>query len=244
MEQLAQLPVWIQLLSMGSFLFASGFLMTRCPLLPTLLLSFFYAYGVLGNGEMPSFCVKHPWVWSILLLLPLIVLGILWWSLLGASSGPDGGMGIGMAMAWLTIISIAVLAVIFLVTWVPAFIKTARLLIAVHQTPWQTLLLGAFFIVGIIAGLVGINFTGLFSDPLLFFAKMLPLLIRNIPVALLICTLSLLSIKSKSMGGGFALGIAVCLILSILQSLCWTLRYEHLAKKHTLETTGQTYNHK
>ena len=75
MEQLANMPMWAQVFSMGSFMFASGVLLLRLPLLPTLILSFIYLLNIFGAGTtMPSFTFKSPWIWTIghaVLLIPL-----------------------------------------------------------------------------------------------------------------------------------------------------------------------------
>lgn len=61
MEQLANMPVWAQILSMGSFMFASGVLMTRIPLAPAIILSFFYLYGVFAKTNIvPSYLLQQP----------------------------------------------------------------------------------------------------------------------------------------------------------------------------------------
>ena len=65
MEQLSNMPLWAQILSMGSFMFASGVLMTRLPLAPAIILSFFYLYGVFTKApSLPAFILQQPWKWT------------------------------------------------------------------------------------------------------------------------------------------------------------------------------------
>ena len=100
MEQLSNMPVWAQMLSMGSFMFASGVLMTRIPLAPAIILSFFYLYGVFSatNG-IPSFCLQRPGLWlGMHIGLPLLLL-LVWGLFLVAASGVTGDNGLGMGMA-------------------------------------------------------------------------------------------------------------------------------------------------
>lgn len=94
MEQLTNMPVWAQLLSMGSFMFASGVLMTRIPLAPAIILSFFYLCGWFGTfAEMPNFTLKNPSFWLCLQIALFLIVCVLFATV--NDQGPIVGMGWG-----------------------------------------------------------------------------------------------------------------------------------------------------
>lgn len=99
MEQLSNMPLWAQILSMGSFMFASGVLMTRLPLAPAIILSFFYLYGVFTKApSLPAFILQQPWKWTFIhagIIGLILVLGIALAISLILSNDKDGvGTGI------------------------------------------------------------------------------------------------------------------------------------------------------
>lgn len=156
MEQLSNMPVWAQILSMGSFMFASGVLMTRIPLAPAIILSFFYLYGVFVKTDTtPSYILQQPWKWTIIhggVLALFVLLGIVLFVALAFSKDKDG-MGTGMFGAY----GLAGIGVIFgllvLVSLVPAFIKWVHLLKVLPGTTWQTVLWCVLFGLGIVTGI-------------------------------------------------------------------------------------------
>lgn len=236
MEQLNNLPLWAQLFSVGSFMFASGLLMTRFPLAPVLILSFFYTYGVFSSSSRPSFCLTHPWIWAICLLLPVLLLLLLWvgfyWCL-SSASGPDS-MGLGFAGAWLFVITVPVLGICFLVSVIPAWVKMVKLLAYLHPSAWQTTVLCVLFALGIILGICSLSTPGLLSNPLDNCGNFMQLFSGKIFFfSLLICTLSLLCIKlGRSLNGGFILGLTVCLVWSVCQHCYFHVRFQRLSQKY------------
>ena len=156
MEQLTNMPIWAQILSMGSFMFASGVLMTRIPLAPAIILSFFYLYGVFAKTNIaPSYLLQQPWKWTIIhggVLALFVLLGIVLFVALVFSKDKDG-MGTGMFGAY----GLAGIGVIFgllvLVSLIPASIKWVHLLKALPGNMWQTLLWCVLFGLGIVTGI-------------------------------------------------------------------------------------------
>ena len=128
MEQLANMPVWAQMLSMGSFMFASGVLMTRIPLAPAIILSFFYLYGAFNTTHhMPSFTLQHPWIITALYIgIPLVFVLFATW--VNAQSSGPGDMQIGGTL-W-TLIALIPVVIAWLVSLVVAFIKLYQFIIA------------------------------------------------------------------------------------------------------------------
>ena len=165
MEQLANMPIWAQMLSMGSFMFASGVLMTRFPIAPAIILSFFYMYGAFGpcgDKIMPGFTFKNPWLWTALPLILAGVLLVLWYSFAhGDFSGSDG-MGIGFAGVFLILITILSVIGAIVAAWIPALIKWIKLLPAVSHAPWQMLVWIVLFVGGIAVGLLSLK--GCYTD--------------------------------------------------------------------------------
>ncbi len=155
MEQLANMPLWAQILSMGSFMFASGVLMTRIPLAPVIILSFFCLYGgFVKTSTSANFILQQPWKWTIIhagAIGLLLLLGIILFVGLVFSKDQDG-LGIGMFGAY----GLAGIGIIFgclvLVCLVPAFIKWIHLLKALPGATWQTVLWCILFGLGIVTG--------------------------------------------------------------------------------------------
>lgn len=147
MEQLTNMPMWIQLLSMGSFMFASGVLLTRIPLAPILILSFFYLYGNFNTvNSVPSFTLQHPWIITAL----HVVLPLLWIWIVGVgNSGGPADTRIGEVI--LVVLGLILLIVAGLV-W--ACIKWHQFFttVSVAKPVWVVAL--TCFIIGIIVGLV------------------------------------------------------------------------------------------
>ena len=170
MEQLANMPVWAQILSMGSFMFASGVLMTRIPLAPAIILSFFCLYGVLGtNNGIPKFILYHPILFTalhILVLLPLI--GIF-------------SLEIGEKYPLIPIISKWTIGLAFLLSFIVAGIVAIRFL----SIPNWSMLIRSIgvgcFILGIGDGILRLG--GVFSQ-----SGELDLIIRT-SICLLLCVL-------------------------------------------------------
>ena len=170
MEQLTNMPVWVQMLSMGSFMFASGVLMTRIPLAPAIILSFFYLHGAFGtNSGIPKFILYHPRLFTalhILVLLPLI--GIFCTE-------------IGEKYPLIPIISKWTIGSFFLLSFIVASIVAIRFLSIPN---WNMLIRSigiGCFIIGICNGVL--RFGGVFSQD-----GELDLIIRTI-ICLLLCVL-------------------------------------------------------
>lgn len=150
MEQLANMPVWAQILSMGSFMFASGVLMTRIPLAPAIILSFFYLYGAFNTTHhMPSFTLQHPWIW---MWVHIGLAGILMTFLLVSipNDGPDGA---GIVLGSLSGLVLGTIAILWLVSLLPAFGKWVVLLRSVPIENWQIYVWVLLFAVGIVTGI-------------------------------------------------------------------------------------------
>lgn len=152
MEQLANMPVWAQILSMGSFMFASGVLMTRIPLAPAIILSFFYLYGAFNTTHnMPSFTLHHPWVITALYVgIPLAFL--LFVKLLDMQSrNQPGDMQIGGTI-W-TLIALIPVIIAWLVSFVVAFIKLYKVVASVPIAKYVWAVALCLFIIGFAVGI-------------------------------------------------------------------------------------------
>ena len=150
MEQLANMPVWAQMLPMGSFMFASGVLMIRIPLAPAIILSFFYLYGAFNTTHhMPSFTLQHPWIITALYIgIPLVFVLFATW--VNAQSSGPGDMQIGGTL-W-TLIALIPVVIAWLVSLVVAFIKLYQFIIALPAAKYVWALELLFFIIGVTAG--------------------------------------------------------------------------------------------
>lgn len=169
MEQLTSLPLLAQVLSLGGFFFGSGIMMTRFPLLPSLMFSFFYLYGVLNsNGAAPSFTFSHPWIVVALhgvLILPLIGIWVLFLRALATASGPDS-MGLGMTGMWLVVITGLAAALFILISLFPALFKLGKMLFALHCGGWLTALYILLFLLGAGSGVFTLSDWANFPDSL------------------------------------------------------------------------------
>lgn len=151
MEQLSSLPLLAQVCSLGGFFFGSGLLMTRLPLLPSLMLSFFVLYGFLNsNGGTPSFAFSHPWIIVALhgvFILPFIGIWILFFKAMASASGPDS-MGLGFAGMWLIVITGIAVALFILISLFPALFKFGKMIYALNCGVWPSALYILLFVLG------------------------------------------------------------------------------------------------
>ena len=149
MEQLTNMPMWAQILSMGSFMFASGVLITTIPLAPIIILSFFYLKNSFTRTDnSASFILQCPWNW----LKVYGAVGILW-AIIGIFCSIIGGN-----MSYLIAEGIAVgfgfiiLGLVTAASFIPAFTKWKCLLKHCPGPYWQVVLWRMFFAIGIILG--------------------------------------------------------------------------------------------
>ena len=190
-------------------MFASGLLMTRIPLAPGIILSFFYLYGAFGKvAAMPSFAFKYPWKWSLLLVGILLLLFVLWVGfvyLASKTSGPDS-MGVGFAGIQLIFLTGLVVGLVILISLFPALVKWIKLVAAISHSYWQTVVWCILFAGGIGVGIFnlgGREFVGRF--------------LWTTVLAIIICVGSLSSIAwgmtspAGILGGGVALLISLAL---------------------------------
>ena len=227
MEQLTNMPVWGQILSMGSFMFASGVLMTRIPLAPVIILSFFYLYGAFGNfTTMPTFTLKHPWIWTVLHLFLLVLLAFLWIRFnhaLSKAHGPDA-MGLGFAGVWLIILTGSVVGITILISTFPALFKWGQLLLAISRSPWQIILWSALFTGGILIGIFSLgvmkSLHNLSGAPM-YMAFTQFRFISPTFIALLICACSLAGITfgMDNLNGILACSVSVLCSISLISVL-------------------------
>lgn len=149
--EITSLSMCVQVLSMSCFMFASGVLMTRMPLLPIIMLSFCYLYGGMESmTAIPSFTLTHPWLWFFTHLTIALLLAFAWSGfrrIATKSSGPDS-MGIGFLGVWLIAITVGVVAIGILLSIFPALFKWIKLLSVVSCSPWQTILYCLLFVGG------------------------------------------------------------------------------------------------
>lgn len=164
MEQLANMPLWAQMLSMGSFMFASGILMARLPLLPALLLSIFYFYGLFNStGSPANFIFQQPslgkWLLVHLIYIGIIILIILGGILKGGGRSWESALARDLGLMFVTVLFI-------LICLIPAFIKWISLLRALPGPFWLTVLWCVLFtgglLFGILTGIKFLNEEGLF----------------------------------------------------------------------------------
>lgn len=164
MEQLANMPLWAQLLSLGSFMFASGVLMTRIPLAPALILSFFYLYGVFGtSAEMPNFTLKNPSFWlCVQIALFLIVCTIV-------ATTNDKGPVVGLG--WAGLVVMGVLGIAFCVGGVLSIIVNLYKYLQLSIFCFSKV---NFTVLGILCFVAGAVFGGLTIAPPYISATYLP----------------------------------------------------------------------
>ncbi|MBR2865332.1 MAG: hypothetical protein IKC13_03560 [Elusimicrobiaceae bacterium] len=200
MEQLANMPIWAQLLSMGGFMFASGVLMTRIPIAPALILSFFYLFGVFGSSlgrEIPGFTFKNPCLWTALLLAFAGVFAFLWYKFLHADFSAADGMGIGFAGVFLNLATIGSVIGMIILMWIPAVSKWIKLLPAVSHAPWQMLVWIVLFVGGIAVGLLSLK--GCYSD--LWHSRGVPIyqvmFVTMVAIAVCVCSLFCIAWQTK-----------------------------------------------
>ena len=155
MTQLANLPVWAQVLSLGSFMFAGGVFVIGFPLIPIIILSFFY----LNNSFTPtdnsdSFILKCPWNW----VKVYGAVGILWamiWIFCGTGGSPVGG-GISDRMLLETVVvgvGFIITGLVMVISLIPAFTKWKCLLKTLPGPYWQVVLWRMFFAMGVVQGI-------------------------------------------------------------------------------------------
>lgn len=209
MEQLTSLPLLAQVLSLGGFFFGSGLMMTRFPLLPSLMLSFFYLYGYLNsNGAAPSFTFSHPWIIVALhgvLILPLVGIWILFLKELASASGPDS-MGLGIAGMWLIVITGIAAALFILISLFPALFKLGKILFALQCGGWLTALYILLFLLGAGSGVFTLSNLANFPDSLSVITGQF---IWTALIGCLICFCSLAGIASGNASICFVLAFFV-----------------------------------
>ncbi|WP_428047156.1 ankyrin repeat domain-containing protein [Candidatus Proelusimicrobium excrementi] len=209
MEQLYSLPLLAQVLSLGGFFFGSGLLMTRVPLLPSLMLSFFVLYGFLNSNEGTlSFTFSHPWIIVALhgvLILPFIGIWVLFFSEMASASGPDS-MGLGIAGVWLIVTTCTAVALFLLISIFPALFKLGKMLFALHCGGGLTALYILLFVLGAALGVFTLSNFASFPDNL---SVVLGQFIWIALIGFLICFCSLAGIASGNASICFALAFFV-----------------------------------
>lgn len=209
MEQLSSLPLLAQVCSLGGFFFGSGLLMTRLPLLPSLMLSFFVLYGFLNsNGGTPSFAFSHPWIIVALhgvFILPFIGIWILFFKAMASASGPDS-MGLGFAGMWLIVITGIAVALFILISLFPALFKLGKMFFALHCGGWLAALYILLFVLGAALGVFTLSDLAGFPDNLSVIAGQF---IWTALIGCLICFCSLAGIASGNTSLCFALAFFV-----------------------------------
>lgn len=197
-------------------MFASGLLMTRIPLAPGIILSFFYLYGAFGKVvAMPSFAFKYPWKWTLLLVGILLLLFVLWVGfvyLASKTSGPDS-MGVGFAGIQLIFLTGLVVGLVMLISLFPALVKWIKLVAAISPSYWQTVVWCILFAGGIGVGIFNLGGSIFNLDGREFVGRFL----WTTVLAIIVCVGSLSSIAwgmtspAGILGGGVALLISLAL---------------------------------
>lgn len=237
MEQLANMPVWAQMLSMGSFMFASGVLMTRIPLVPCMVLSLFYLYGALGNSAaMPAFTLKHPWV-CVLIHVGVVLALVCFWMFVAPAmirgAGPDG-IGVGLAGIYLVAATAVVCLLGIIVSWFPAVVKWLNLLRAFPSNGWEMYVWVALFVGGILSGIL--CFGGIDRLRVLLDTNIASFVIVQIfavaVVAVLVCVGSVAAIFLGTKPLGWGIGFVSCLLaIAIAGNGIYQWRLQHLYSK-------------
>ncbi|WP_432634053.1 hypothetical protein [Candidatus Avelusimicrobium sp.] len=208
MEQLSNMPLWAQILSMGSFMFASGVLMTRLPLAPAIILSFFYLYGVFTKApSLPDFILQQPWKWTFVhagIIGLILVLGIALAISLILSNDKDG-VGTGMWGAYGLVAIGVIFGLLVLITLIPAFIKWIHLLKVLPGAQWQTVVWCVLFGLGILTGLGSV-----FGD------SIIRQIISPAVLAMVVCASSLYAISGGYNQQGIILGSISGLLVLIM----------------------------
>lgn len=208
MEQLSNMPLWAQILSMGSFMFASGVLMTRLPLAPAIILSFFYLYGVFTKApSLPDFILQQPWKWTFVhagIIGLILALGIALAISLILSNDKDG-VGTGMWGAYGLVAIGVIFGLLVLITLIPAFIKWIHLLKVLPGAQWQTVVWCVLFGLGILTGLGSV-----FGD------SIIRQIISPAVLAMVVCASSLYAISGGYNQQGIILGSISGLLVLIM----------------------------
>lgn len=237
MEQLANMPLWAQLLSMGSFMFASGVLMTRIPLVPCMVLSLFYLYGALGNSAaMPAFTLKHPWV-CVLIHVGVVLALVCFWVFVASAmmrgAGPDG-ISVGLTGIYLVAATAVVCLLGIIVSWFPAVVKWLNLLRALPSNGWEMYVWVALFVGGILSGIL--CFGGIDRLRALLDTNIASFVIVQIfavaVVAVLVCVGSVAAIFLGTKPLGWGIGFVSCLLaIAIAGNGIYQWRLQHLYSK-------------
>lgn len=229
MEQLSNLPLLAQIVSLGGFFFGSGLLMTRFPFLPFLMLSFFYMYGFLtSNAGTPSFAFSHPWIIVALhgvFILPFIGIWILFFKAMASASGPDS-MGLGFAGMWLIVITGIAVALFILISMFPALFKLGKMFFALHCGGWLTALYILLFVLGAASGVFTLSDLAGFPDNLSVITGQF---IWTALIGCLICFCSLAGIASGNTSLCFALAFFVVFLFGgVIRKTAAKAHYSYL----------------
>ncbi|MBO4675464.1 MAG: ankyrin repeat domain-containing protein, partial [Elusimicrobiaceae bacterium] len=154
MEQLANMPLWAQILSMGSFMFASGVLMTRIPFAPALIL---LAFGLIHHLLPKGF---GWWILGISILIIAVPVFFLL-QLFSTPIHAGDGMGVGMAgVYFLILLGLSILIAPLVAFSLGTIIRLGQWFFSLQLPPWQSSLAIGLFAVGIAYGISDLALSG------------------------------------------------------------------------------------
>ena len=138
---------------MSCFMFTSGVLVTRIPLTPIIILSFFCIYGTFDtNNNCSNFIIKHPWLITALHICIPLILFLICKHIHIAFEHEPGDMKIGEDI--LILIAAIPVIIAWLISLVIAFIKLYKFIATTPMAKYVLIVASCFFVIGLIIGVI------------------------------------------------------------------------------------------